>query len=97
MANFTDHRAGGYDPRLADAPYPPSPGLWPIRHAAEYVGLSVNGLQAGIENGDIPILMRRIGPSGKRFVNVEQLRGWVAGVPSLRVDQRSGVEENLFD
>lgn len=96
MPNPTNHRPAGYDERLADEPYPTSPGLWPIRHAAEYAGLSVNGLEAGIENGDIPVLMRRIGPSGKRFVNVEQLRAWVGGKPEGSQHSASSHEENLF-
>lgn len=76
-----DYPTFGYDPRLADAAYPSTPGLWPIRQAAAYAGMSVNGFAAAVENGDIPVVIRRVGRSGKRFVCVEHLRTWVGGLP----------------
>ncbi|TFZ00665.1 hypothetical protein EZ313_19635 [Ramlibacter henchirensis] len=90
MQPHTYERAAGHDPRLADEPFPSTPGFWPVRQAAAFVGLSVNGLVAGIENHDIPVVMRRIGRGGKRWVNVEQLRAWVAESATPASD------ENLF-
>jgi hypothetical protein len=83
-------KANAWYARLTEAPYPSTPGLWPIRAAAVYVGISVNGLQAGIDNGDIPVLVHRVGPSGKRYVHVEQLVAWVNGTSTPRT------EANLF-
>ena len=93
MQSHIYERATGHDPRLADAPFPSTPGLWPIRQAAAFAGLSVNGFVSGVENGDIPVVLRRIGPSAKRFVNVEQLRSWLSeAVPARPLAD----DENLF-
>jgi hypothetical protein len=75
-----------YDARLAVEPHEGAPGLWAIAAAASYAGMSVRLLVAGIERGDIPVTLRRIGKSRKQFVNAEQLQKWVNAPAS----------ENLF-
>lgn len=71
-----NYRALGYDRRLADAPYPNSAQLWPLRAAAAYVGLNAEAVANGIESGEIPVLMRTLGEQKKRFVNIAQLCEW---------------------
>jgi len=78
----------GFDPRLASEPYPSTPGFWPIASAARYVGMSARLLVSGIERGEIPVTLRRVGPGRKQFVNAEQLKAWV-NAPAR--------EENLFE
>ncbi len=61
--------------------------MWRIEAAARMAGMSANLLEAGITRGEIPITLRRVGPGGRRFVNIEQLKSWLAGAPA---------SENLF-
>lgn len=84
-----NYRALGYDPRLADAPYPNSAELWPLRAAAAYVGLNPETVANSIESGEIPVLMRRLGEQKKRYVNIAQLREWAtarAAAPAAGTD-----------
>lgn len=78
MQPHINERTATHDRRLGEVPYPSTPGLWPLRQAARFAGLSVNGFVAGVENGDIPVTLRRIGPGGKRFVSVEPLLLWLS-------------------
>jgi|GEM_PF-5359379 len=63
--------------------------LWRIEAAAKMAGMSANLLEAGITRGEIPITLRRVGPGGRRFVNIAQLKSWLSGAPAAP-------QENLF-
>lgn len=65
--------------------------MWRIEAAARMAGMSANLLEAGIDRGDIPVTLRRVGPGGRRFVNISQLQRWLDGTPA------TAREENLFE
>jgi hypothetical protein len=72
----------GLDNRLGGDGYPSTPGLYPIERAARIAGMSSALLEAGIVAGQIPVMLRKVGPSNKRFVNVEQLNAWINEKPA---------------
>jgi hypothetical protein len=77
MSELTKHQRS-----LGDEPYPSTPGLYPIGAAAREAGMSAALLEAGIERGEIPAVLRRVGPSNKRFVAIDQLRAWIREKPA---------------
>lgn len=81
----------GFDKRLATEPYPSTPDLWPIEKGARQAGMSSALLEAGIVAGQIPVMLRKVGPSNKRFISVSQLHAWLNEKPA------APGAENLFE
>jgi hypothetical protein len=70
------HTSDGEQPRQGTA------RMWRIEAAAGLAGMSANLLEAGIVRGEIPVILRRVGPGGRRFVNIHQLKSWLNGTPT---------------
>ena len=67
--------------------------LWRIDAAASMAGMSANLLEAGIVRGEIPVTLRRVGPGGRRFVNIHQLKSWLNGTPTTDEDLFQGTPQ----
>jgi hypothetical protein len=59
-----------------------------IAEAAERAGMSADLLEAGINAGQIPVILRRVGLGNRRFVHRGQFEAWLNERPP---------EINLFD
>lgn len=62
-----------------DGPTSPTPGWWRLAAASPLTGLRPKLLLAGIERGEIPVRLLRVGARGLVYVNAADLAAWMHG------------------
>lgn len=83
---------------LSDFAYPSTPKLWPIEAAATLAGMTPNLFSKGIERGEIPVTIVRVGERQQRFVRAAELNAWLEPQSRPAPHAPAGIadEVNLF-
>lgn len=83
---------------LSDFAYPSTPKMWPIEAAAKFAGMTTSLFSKGIERGEIPVSIERVGERQQRFVRAAEVKAWIEPQRSfpLQAPAVTAGEVNLF-